>query len=1055
MTIPDYEYSQPAKRMRPTGNVTMDGKAMDFSKWARPPLPDDLLLPGKPLVCMQVDLDYYTDNPDFRFSKLQPGIDTKVPILRMYAVTESGNSVLVHIHGFDPYFYVPCANEAIASQPNLFKESLEEKLKTMNFRDRCASHVLSVEVVRRTSLMGWSGDGHRPFFKVTLAVPSLVAAARTVLEAGLPLKDGNVLPGDTTYETNIPFALRYMIDRDFAGGGWVTIESFEVRDPGSKVSSTQLEIDVHFEKVSKTAVDMLQIAPIRVLSFDIECYNPGKGFPRADTSPVIQIAVYVKEQGKDERLVQAIWNLNTCSEVAGAEVFAFEREEDLLMSFRDFFQMIDPDIITGYNIAQFDIPYLLDRAEAKKINFDFARLGRIMNSRARKRSKEVQGREIISVDIDGRVVFDMLVVIQKAQKLSSYSLNAVSAEFLGNQKEDVHYSEIGKLHTGNADTRRRLAVYCLKDAFLPMQLMEKLLCMYNYIEMARVTGTPINFLLNRGEMIKVTSQLLRKARQHDYVMPTVRGQQSEDKFEGATVLEPLTGYYDKPIATLDFASLYPSIMMAHNLCFTTLLRDDQVSQLDSSQIVVAPITGCKFVKKDTKRGLLPVILEELLAARKRAKKAMAEAEDPLTKSVLNGRQLALKISANSVYGFTGAKNGHLPCVEISASVTAFGRTMIEHTKNMVEAHYTIQNGKAHDAKVIYGDTDSVFVKFGCETVAEAMEMGEEAADMVSKTFAHPIKLEFEKVYHPYLLMNKKRYAGLYWTNPVKYDKLDAKGIETVRRDNCGLVRHLVEASLRKVLIDKSIDGAISYVQEVISDLLQNKIDLGSLVITKSLGKGANAEDYAAKQAHVELAERMRARDPATAPGSGDRVPYVIVKGHKDAKIYEKSESPLFALENNLTIDATHYIEHQLMQPLLRIFGPILGDESKANSRLFEGAHTRKVTTSIPKGNPMAKFITKSVKCLGCRTVIKSGSLCVHCEKEKAGQVVIHRMAEFRDKEEEYNRLWTQCQRCQGSVLERVICSNSDCDIFYRRAKAKKDVEQLQTDMRRLAIDMSW
>merc|ERR1719362_2493718 len=125
--------------------------------------------------------------------------------------------------------------------------------------------------------------------------------------------------------------------------------------------------------------------------------------------------------------------------------------------------------------------------------------------------------------------------------------------------------------------------------------------------------------------------------------------------------------------------------------------------MDQAQLTRTP-SGCLFVKSQQRRGLLPMILEELLAARKKAKKEMAEATDPLTQMVLNGRQLALKISANSVYGFTGATVGMLPCIEISSSVTAFGRTMIDHTKNLVEKTYNIQNGKAHDAQVIYGDT---------------------------------------------------------------------------------------------------------------------------------------------------------------------------------------------------------------------------------------------------------------------------------------------------------------------------------------------------------------
>ena len=156
--------------------------------------------------------------------------------------------------------------------------------------------------------------------------------------------------------------------------------------------------------------------------------------------------------------------------------------------------------------------------------------------------------------------------------------------------------------------------------------------------------------------------------------------------------------------------------------------------------------------------------------------------------VLDGRQLALKISANSVYGFTGAQVGKLPCLEISQSVTAFGRKMIEFTKNEVEQRYTVDNGYQFNAEVIYGDTDSVMVKFGVATVLEAMKLGQEAADFVPEKFVKPIKLEFEKLYHPYLLINKKRYAGLYFTRPEKHDKMDCKGIETVRRDNCPLVR---------------------------------------------------------------------------------------------------------------------------------------------------------------------------------------------------------------------------------------------------------------------------
>ena len=205
--------------------------------------------------------------------------------------------------------------------------------------------------------------------------------------------------------------------------------------------------------------------------------------------------------------------------------------------------------------------------------------------------------------------------------------------------------------------------------------------------------------------------------------------------------------------------------MAHNLCYSTLVPRFKSKNYPEDQLTETP-NGDFFVKPEVKKGILPLILEELLAARKKAKNELARATDPFEKAVLDGRQLALKISANSVYGFTGAQVGQLPCLPISSSTTAFGRVMIEKTKDLVLEKYTKANGYEYDCKVIYGDTDSVMVKFGTENIQESMRLGQEAAAYVSQHFINPIKLEFEKVYFPYLLMNKKRYAGMLWTKPT-------------------------------------------------------------------------------------------------------------------------------------------------------------------------------------------------------------------------------------------------------------------------------------------------
>lgn len=472
-----------------------------------------------------------------------------------------------------------------------------------------------------------------------------------------------------------------------------------------------------------------------------------------------------------------------------------------------------------------------------------------------------------------------------------------------------------------------------------------------------------------------------------------------------------------------------------------------IIRLPSDAITTTPSNN-QFVKASVRKGLLPEILESLLTARKRAKAELKSETDPFKRSVLDGRQLALKISANSVYGFTGAQVGKLPCLEISGSVTAYGRTMIELTKNEVESHYTLENGYENNATVIYGDTDSVMINFGVKTLERSMELGREAAEFVSERFVKPIKLEFEKVYFPYLLINKKRYAGLYFTRPDKYDKMDCKGIETVRRDNSPLVANLINNCLQKLLIDRDPNGAIEFAKQVISDLLCNRIDISQLVITKELTKN----EYTAKQAHVELAAKMKKRDPGNAPKLGDRVPYVLCSAAKGTPAYAKAEDPIYVLENCIPIDTTYYLENQLSKPLLRIFEPILGE--KAESILLRGEHTRTRSVVTSKVSALGAFTMKKETCIGCKTVLSKGyeqkAVCQHCENKEA-TLYQQELTSQRLLEEKFSRLWTECQRCQGSLHEEVLCTSRDCPIFYMRKKVQMELDTQQKRVHRFGI----
>ncbi|KAJ2962042.1 hypothetical protein NQZ79_g2805 [Umbelopsis isabellina] len=1039
-----------------------DGLADKFDNtekaWARKPAPKINPATDK-LVFQQIEADEYID---YRINR---------PVIRFFGVTSNGNSVVCHVQGFLPYFYVPAPVGFLPMHLEALKRALTSSIGIQD-------SVVNVELCLKQSIYGYHGQAKSPFIKITVNEPKMVPRARAKFETGLSIAgfDKPVM-SDMTYESNLAYLLRFMIDCKVYGSNWIELPAGTYTMKQNPVSQAQIEVETQYDKFIShpSEGEFINIAPLRVLSFDIECAGRKGVFPEPEIDPVIQIATVVKIQGESKPFIRNVFTLNSCAHIVGTHTLEFYDEKELLQKWRDFLIEIDPDVIVGYNTSNFDFPYLLDRAKYLGVD-KFPYFGRIKGVKSEAKdtkfsSKAYGTRENKAINMEGRLQLDMLQVMQRDYKLRSYTLNSVCAQFLGEQKEDVHHSIITDLQNGNAETRRRLAVYCLKDAYLPLRLMDKLMCLYNYTEMARVTGIPFNYVLVRGQQVKVISQLYRKASEQDLVIPAIRSEMGDEQYEGATVIEPTKGYYDVPIATLDFSSLYPSIMQAHNLCYTTLVSSATIEKLNlvkDQDYIVTPNNGKYefqtyeaqlynllttestidfFVKSDRRPGLLPEILTELLAARKRAKADLKKETDPFKRAVLDGRQLALKISANSVYGFTGATVGKLPCLQISSSTTAYGRQMIVKTKQVVEDTFNIKNGYKHDAQVIYGDTDSVMVKFGVDTLEEAMELGQIAASHVTKEFIRPINLEFEKVYFPYLLINKKRYAGLYWTNPKKYDKLDSKGIETVRRDNCRLVQTVIETCLHKLLIDRDVVGAQEFVKRTIADLLQNKVDLSNLVITKALSKS----DYAGKQAHVELAERMRQRDAGSAPALGDRVAYVIVKGANRAAAYEKSEDPIYVLENNIPIDTKYYLDNQLSKPLLRIFEPILGDKAET---LLSGEHTRTVNISTPTVGGLMKFTVKTATCLGCKTPLPKGdnsAVCKHC-KSRVGELYQKQLSSVNDLEVRFSRLWTQCQRCQGSLHQDVLCTSKDCPIFYMRKKVQKDMQDSSTTLERFNYD---
>ncbi|CAM9235239.1 unnamed protein product, partial [Sphacelaria rigidula] len=611
------------------------------ARWDRPKPPFDessreRYAKESDLTFQWVDIDMYSGKPRERDPATgkqpqQQSPEEIVPVIRVYGVTEQGHSVFAHIHGFVPYFYIPAPAGFKGAHCEALKAVINSTVRARERGDekRLKNPCLRVDLAHEMqSLLGFSFGETRTFLKLYFAMPSLVPKVKTMLADGVHVDGFGRLTANPSYESNVPFVLRFMVDKEMAGASWVEIpkSTFAIRRNSEKDSRCQIEVDVFFNymKSHPCEGEWNKVAPLRILSFDIECAGRKGHFPEADKDRVIQIANVVKVQGTTELVVKNVFTLGGCTPIVDSHVIPKASEREMLMAWSDFIRKVDPDILTGYNIQNFDVPYLLNRAKALSKEYssmkhsnrrnipdlsNFAEWGRRRGAHATMKDTTFQSsaygkRENVETSIDGRVMFDMLPYMFRNHKLSSYSLNSVSAELLGQQKEDVHHSIISDLQARNCDLngsdedRRRLAVYCIKDALLPMKLMEKLSVIVNYIEMARVTGVPLNFLLSRGQQIKVFSMLLRKCRSVKLLIPNLpKHGADQDTYEGATVIEPKKAFYQEPIATLDFASLYPSIMQAYNLCYSTLVASEDKQKLNPDQYLTSP-SGDVFVKSE-------------------------------------------------------------------------------------------------------------------------------------------------------------------------------------------------------------------------------------------------------------------------------------------------------------------------------------------------------------------------------------------------------------------------------------------------------------------------
>lgn len=834
------------------------------------------------------------------------------------------------------------------------------------------------------------------------------------------------LPGDIAYmhdaelyETMFKPEFVWMVDHQLPACSWMTVKS--TSDPvSSKDYYCDRLITVGVNDVVPCSSPPIPMAPFKVLSYDIEAVpyvNPTTGeceFPDPSRDPISTIGVtvfdMVSQHMKQIALMFEPHASSPCTTLpeltedmktdeydpSTTDVRSFQDESDMLSDFAQLIRDEDVDVITGYNVLNFDNVYLVKRIKALCGCSEEAYCNKCAKSRTFSRvprattlrkkytfSKQRGGQESWEASIEGRDWMDIYRVCMTDHKLGSYKLDNVCAALLGTKKIHIAYEDIPK-HQKTPEGRMFLAQYCVKDAWLPCQIIVRRAKLINAIQMSQVTGVPLTEILHRGQQIRTLSLMLQfmKARcrrdrtHHRWFLPDESANKPppSEGFEGAVVIRPLPGFYQTPVVTLDFASLYPSIMRAYNMCFSTLipnLREARRLQLtwspethdikspeDPNYPEFRPVRSFdypeggrfEYVTKDSdvcfvtskKRvGILPEILEQLLNNRKLVKKERKKhSEKSMEYAVLDGRQLALKVCANSVYGFTGAGMGYLGEKRIASSVTRVGRGMANHTKFMCEDKY-----KEHGLQIVYGDTDSVFCNIPasmCDTncsieelITKVDKLGTEMGEFCTKAFLPPNDLEYEKFYYPILLKGKKRYAG-HKFEPGLAPKLDVKGFECVRRDFAPIVSKTQKEVLIRLCKQNDIQGAINYAREMVVKLLENKVPIADLTMSKQLTR--KPEDYKNPAPHTELAKRLQATQPAhIAPKTGDRIPFIIRPGYKGEKTCMRAVTPEDVEQGRACADTEWYLSNQLRAPLQRIFEMIMTNSSD----IFEVTSVRK------------------------------------------------------------------------------------------------------------------
>ena len=789
--------------------------------------------------------------------------------------------------------------------------------------------------------------------------------------------------------------LQLTSNQNIPTAGWISFKGKIIDDESCDTHCVE-EYNVKYTNIIRNSkIDT--IPQPYVLSFDIEVNsNNINKFPTGDhiNDKVFQISCvfFIQGTNKYERYLLTLFNP---SPIKRTKILTYNSETQLLIGFRDLVIKKNPQLIIGYNILNFDIPYMIKRSQKTCNCFDkFSIMSSIKKYKCSIKqikwsSSAYRNQEFEFLQTPGRIFIDLLPIVRRDYKFDNYTLKLVSTFFLGETKDPLDHKDIFRgYRMGMIDDdkgKKMLGIvgkYCVQDSVLVGKLFEKIQTWVGLFEMAKTCNVPIIYIFTMGQQIKVYSQVYKRCIHTNFVVendgyiPT-----DDEQYTGATVFPPVPGLYDRVIP-FDFASLYPTTIIAYNIDYSTLVTDDNIPDEMCNVIEWEDHVGCEHDDEDKvgkfnqilcakrryrflkePKGVMPALLELLLNTRKKTKKEMKEIKrrikeedlDEETKNnlikkciVLDKRQLAYKVSANSMYGSMGVKKGYLPFMPGAMCTTARGRQSIEKAASVIQNY--------HNGKLIYGDTDSCYIHFPhLKTSEDCWDYALKVEESVSNLFPSPMKLEFEEaIYWRFFILSKKRYMAISCgRDGVLSDNIEKKGVLLARRDNSKFVRDLYEDIIMMIFDGKSKEDTLYFIVKYINDLCSGKFGYKDFVITKLVG---DIEDYKVKPlpddykkrvkrlsdldinyhstysphnpdhchlckkeyekykikclpAHIQLSEKLRQRGKNIEAGS--RMEYLVSVGNGHlSKQYDKLEDPTYQqlYKDIVKIDYLHYLK---------------------------------------------------------------------------------------------------------------------------------------------------